>query len=59
MTRDVPFPTGEAREVLAKVKAHYSGISLDEVVDKELDYFEDPGICRGYRAILQRLDQMA
>ncbi|MFI0845957.1 winged helix-turn-helix domain-containing tetratricopeptide repeat protein [Mesorhizobium sp. IMUNJ 23232] len=46
----------QAQDLLAKVKAHYAGLSLDEIVDKELDFFKDPAICSRYRAILRRVD---
>ncbi|TPM37378.1 winged helix-turn-helix domain-containing protein [Mesorhizobium sp. B2-3-4] len=52
------FEIGEieqARDVLAKVKAHYPGLRLDEIVDAEIDFYEDPAICRRYRAILKRV----
>jgi len=51
--------TGQARNILAKVKAHYTGLSLDEIVDKELDFYEDSAVCDRYRAILRRVDSEA
>lgn len=48
---------GQARDVLAKVKAHYSELSLDEIVDAEVDFYEDPAVCSRYRAILRRVDK--
>jgi TolB-like protein len=47
----------QAQDLLAKVKAHYPGLSLDEIVDKELDFYEDPAVCSRYRAILQSVDR--
>ena len=46
-----------AQDTLAKVKAHYPGLRLDEVVDAELDYYTDATVCGRYRAILQRVDE--
>jgi TolB-like protein len=39
----------QAQDVLAKVKAHYPGLSLDEIVDTEVDFYEDPTVCSRYR----------
>ncbi|ANT53575.1 winged helix-turn-helix domain-containing tetratricopeptide repeat protein [Mesorhizobium amorphae] len=47
----------QAQDLLAKVKAHYLGLRLDEIVDTEVDFYEDPAVCSRYRAILQRIDQ--
>lgn len=47
----------QAQDVLAEVKAHYPKLRLDEIVDKELDFYEDPAVCRRYREILQRVDE--
>jgi TolB-like protein len=47
----------QAQDILAKVKAHYPGLSLDEIVDTEVDFYEDPAVCSRYRAILQRVDK--
>ncbi|TIX24440.1 MAG: adenylate cyclase [Mesorhizobium sp.] len=49
--------TKQAQDVLAKVKAHYAGLGLDEIVDTEVDFYEDPAVCSRYRAILQRVDK--
>jgi tetratricopeptide (TPR) repeat protein len=49
----------QAQDVLAKVKAHYPGLSVDEIVDAELDFYEDPAVCRRYREILERVDGQA
>lgn len=46
-----------AQDVLAKVKVHYPGMRLDEIVDTEVDFYENPAVCSRYRAILQRLDK--
>lgn len=46
----------QARDLLAKVKTHYPGRRLDEIVDLELDFFWDPAVCRRYREILRRVD---
>ncbi|RWC34217.1 MAG: adenylate cyclase [Mesorhizobium sp.] len=47
--------TKQAQDVLAKVKAHYAGLGLDEIVDTEVDFYEDPAVCSRYREILQRV----
>ncbi|WFP73574.1 winged helix-turn-helix domain-containing protein [Mesorhizobium sp. WSM4906] len=47
----------QAQDVLAKVKAHYRGLSLDDIVDTEVDFYEDPDVCNRYRAILRRVDE--
>ncbi|WP_254024056.1 hypothetical protein [Mesorhizobium ventifaucium] len=47
----------QAQDVLAKVKAHYAGLRLDEIVDTEVDFYVDPAVCSRYRAILQRVDR--
>lgn len=49
--------TRQAQDVLAKVKAHYPGLSLDEIVDTEVDFYRDPSVCNHYRAILRRVDR--
>ncbi|MGX5844443.1 winged helix-turn-helix domain-containing tetratricopeptide repeat protein [Mesorhizobium sp. ArgA1] len=46
----------QAQDVLAKVKAHYPELSLDEIIDTEVDFYADPAVCSRYRAILQRVD---
>jgi TolB-like protein len=46
----------QAQAVLARVKAHYPGLSLDEIIDTEVDFYEDPAVCNRYRAILKRVD---
>lgn len=54
------FELGEieqAQDALAKVKAHYPGLRLDEIVDAEVDYYEDPAVGSHYRAILRRVDE--
>ena len=33
------------------------GLRLDEIVDTEVDFYEDPAVCSRYRAILQRVDK--
>jgi len=47
----------QAQDVLARVKAHYPGLRLDEIVDTEVDYYADPAVCSRYRAILERVDK--
>ena len=46
----------QAQDVLATVKAHYRGLSLDQIIDTEVDFYQDPAVCRRYRAILQRVE---
>jgi TolB-like protein len=50
---------GKARENLAKLKAIWPEHSIEEIVDSEVDYYEDPAICSRYRAILRRVDDKA
>ena len=47
----------QAQDVLATVKAHYPGLSLDEIVDTEVDFYRDAAVCGRYRAILKRVDK--
>jgi tetratricopeptide (TPR) repeat protein len=47
----------QARDTLAKLKAHYPGLRLDDIVDAEVDFYEDPAVCRRYRAILERVEK--
>jgi TolB-like protein len=47
----------QAKDTLAKLKANWPGQSIDEIVDHEADFFEDPAICSRYRAILHRIDK--
>jgi TolB-like protein len=47
----------QAQDVLAKVKAHYRGMSLDQIIDTEVDFYQDAAICSRYRAILDRVDK--
>ncbi|WP_246748967.1 winged helix-turn-helix domain-containing protein [Rhizobium setariae] len=53
------FELGEiklAQDALAKLKAHWPGRRIDEIVDSEVDFYEDPAVCSRYRAIVQRVD---
>jgi TolB-like protein len=47
----------QAQDVLAKVKAHYHELGVDEIIDTEVDFYDDPAVCSRYRAILQRIDK--
>jgi TolB-like protein len=47
----------QAQDTLAKLKASWPGLTLDQIIDWELDFFEDPAVCRRYRAILHRIDK--
>ena len=54
------FELGEikqARDTLAKLKALWPGLTIDEIADNEIDFFEDPAICSRYRAILKRVEK--
>ena len=46
----------QAQDTLAKLKASWPGLLIDEILDTEADLFEDPAVCNRYRAILQRVD---
>jgi TolB-like protein len=53
------FELGEieqAKTTLAKLKACWPGLSTDEIVDWELDFYEDPAVCSRYRVIVHRVD---
>ena len=47
----------QAQDTLAKLKANWPGLLIDEIIDTEVDFFEDPAVCSRYRAILQRVDK--
>lgn len=49
--------TKQAQDTLAKLKAHWPGMLFDQIVDWELDFFEDPAVCSRYRAILKRVEK--
>ncbi|WP_137931364.1 winged helix-turn-helix domain-containing tetratricopeptide repeat protein [Mesorhizobium comanense] len=53
------FELGEirpAKDALAKAKAQYPGLRLEEIVAAEVDFYRDADVCGRYRAILQRVD---
>jgi len=45
-----------ARDALARLKAHWPGRNIDEVVDSETDFYEDRAVSNRYRAIVRRVD---
>jgi alkyl hydroperoxide reductase subunit AhpC len=45
----------QAQETLAKLKADWPGLSVDEIFENELNYFEDPAINTRYREILRQV----
>ncbi|MBI2718129.1 MAG: winged helix-turn-helix domain-containing protein [Rhizobiales bacterium] len=47
----------QAQDTLAKLKANWPGQLIDEIIDHEVDFFEDPAVCKRYRAILHRVDK--
>ena len=49
--------TKQAQDTLAKLKANWPGLLIDEIIDTEVDFFEDPAVCTRYRAILQRVEK--
>ncbi len=54
------FELGEfkqAQGTLAKLKAYWPGLSIDEIADNEVYCFEDPAISSRYRAILKRVEE--
>jgi len=54
------FELGEikqAQDTLARLKANWPGLLIDEITDNELDFFEDPAICSRYREILKRVER--
>ena len=48
----------QAQDTLGKLKANWPGLDFDDIIDYELDFFEDPAICSRYRAILHRVDRV-
>ena len=46
----------QAQDTLAKLKANWPGLLIDEILDTEVDFFEDPAVCSRYRAILRRVE---
>jgi TolB-like protein len=54
------FELGEikqAQDTLMKVKAHYPGLGLDEIVASEVDFYEDPALGGRYLSILQHVEK--
>jgi TolB-like protein len=47
----------QARESLAKLKANWPGLTIDEIVDSETGFYQDPAVCSRYCAILQRIEK--
>lgn len=45
----------DAKKALSRLRDHWPGLSIDEIVGTEVDFYEDPEICRGYRAVLRRV----
>lgn len=45
-----------ARETLARLKGDVPGLSIDELIDVEVAFYEDPAIHARYRTILHRVD---
>lgn len=45
-----------ARDTLAKLKANWPDETIDEIIDHEMDYFEDPAICSRFRTILREVE---
>ena len=49
--------TRQSHETLAKLKANWPGLTIDEIVDSDVDFYENPAVGARYRAILQRVDR--
>jgi TolB-like protein len=47
----------QAKTTLAKLKASCPELSIDEIIDAEIDYYQDPAVGSHYRTILHRVDQ--
>lgn len=45
-----------ARATLSKLRARTPESSIDDIVDRQLNFFEDPAVCIRYRAILHDVD---
>jgi tetratricopeptide (TPR) repeat protein len=46
-----------AQETLEKLKSSWPNQTLDEIIDHEMDYFEDPAVCSRFRAVLRGVDK--
>jgi len=49
----------QSQQTLAKLKAHWPGLSLDDILDTDGDLFEDPAVCSRYRALLHHVEEHA
>jgi TolB-like protein len=47
----------QAQDTLAKLRANWPGQHIDEIIDHEVEFFEDPDVCNRYREILRRVDR--
>jgi TolB-like protein len=47
----------QAKATLTKLKSHWPGLTTDEIIQQEADFFEDPVICSSYRGVLQRVER--
>ncbi|MCW3783417.1 winged helix-turn-helix domain-containing tetratricopeptide repeat protein [Defluviimonas salinarum] len=48
--------TALAKGSLAKLRSHWPEESIDEIIDHEMDYFEDPAVCSLFRSVLRCVD---
>ena len=46
----------QARATIARLKANWPGLSIDEIVDSDVAVYESPAVNDRYRAILRRVD---
>lgn len=47
----------KARQTLTALKAHWPGLSLDDILDTDGDLFEDPNVCSRYRVLLHQVEK--
>lgn len=50
--------TKQAKAMLARLKANWPSLGIDDIVRSELDFFQDPSVCERYRATLERVDSV-
>ncbi|MFO0993247.1 MAG: winged helix-turn-helix domain-containing protein [Hyphomicrobiales bacterium] len=47
----------KAQQTLTALKAHWPGLSLDDILDTDGDLFEDPNVCSRYRVLLHQVEK--
>ncbi|PZR00739.1 MAG: adenylate cyclase [Cereibacter sphaeroides] len=49
--------TAKTLETFGKLRAVLPGMSIDEIADGQVNFYQDPAVCARYRAMLHRLDE--